>query len=103
MESLGCLREKKSNCRPSVSEEAVKSVKQNFVWSPWKSMRVVPCKLGTPQKTARKMVRKNLNFKSYYLYLTQQIAENDKSRMHSLHNVSCPLLYIENAAPRTCE
>ncbi|GFW45333.1 protein grainyhead [Trichonephila clavipes] len=63
---------------PKALEVAVERLRHSFVRSPRKSTRVAICELEIPQKTVRKVLRKKLKFKLYYLQLTQQMIDDDK-------------------------
>ena len=75
---VACAK-KKSSGRPSVSTEAVGTVRESFVRSPRKSTRVA-AHAWMPQTTVWKVLRKKLNFKPYHLQLTQEVTKDDKMR-----------------------
>ncbi|GFT73522.1 hypothetical protein TNCV_4021301 [Trichonephila clavipes] len=62
---------------PSVSEEAVERMRENFVQSPRTPLRTASCELGMPKTEVWKILRKTLNFNPHHWQLIQ-VTEDDK-------------------------
>ena len=60
---IGCLCKGKSSGRPRVSEENVRRIQESFERSPRKSTRRASRKLGIPQPTVWRVLRRRLLFK----------------------------------------